>query len=171
MFFDGGSSSKKAVDLRGKSKKEDRSALIARAEKAREDRERQRRRLRAATQMQASFRAQLDLRRAMALERRLFDDACESRRAAIIADGAAFAALTSSLLFFHQLREPADAGRRRTLLQMLLESAESSSVATNVCAQLCSSAEGAVRWQHQSRCARPTIRISQRVLRARARRS
>ncbi|KAL1511301.1 hypothetical protein AB1Y20_006106 [Prymnesium parvum] len=164
MFFDGGST-KKAVDLRGKSKKEDRQALIARAEKAREERERQRQRQRAAVQLQACFRSHLDLRRASTSERHAFDEACRRGHSSLLTDGWAFKALTSSLLFFHRSAEREDSARRQVLMRMLLESAEGTSISTNVCAQLCSTADGAAMWQHQSRrlvqLALPGLRATQ----------
>ena len=174
MFFDGGSG-KKAVDLRGKSKKEDRQVrrllarfpmaypsqrralcwqmLIARAERAREEREKQRQRLRAALFLQSSIRARLDLRRVAADERTRFDAGChdEERQRAAISDAGTFVALTRSLLFFHSDAEPSDAERRRRLLQMMLQAAGSVDLSTNACAQLCGTVAGAATWQHQSR--------------------
>lgn len=129
--------------------------LIARAEKAREDRQKERQRQRAALTVQSCFRAYLDLRRVTAAERRQFDEsfADNERRRAILCDARSFCALTRSLLFFHKHKEPSDGERRRTILQMWLQATEGrvDDATTNPCVQLCSSVDGATTWQHQGR--------------------
>lgn len=142
MFTD----DKRVVSLRGKSKKEDRSAIIARAAREREDRARQRERLRAAVLIQAAYRALLDLRRLRTGLHARFDAEIASLDALTFAPRAL--SLVRDLLLFHKHSEPSDAGRRRALLQLLLESsASTASASTNACA--CMFLADAARWRHQ----------------------
>ena len=99
------------VDLRGASKKQDRRALLARAQKEREERELQRKRLRAAVTIQACTRAHLDLKRARAAARGSFDAALAEPFAPRAV------ALMRALLFF--FNESTDAMRLHQLLALL----------------------------------------------------
>ena len=131
------------VDLRGASKKQDRRALLARAQKEREERELQRKRLRAAVTIQACTRAHLDLGRARAAARGSFDAALAepfAPRALVLMRG---------LLFF--FNESSDAMRLHQLLALLLQSAALADAACNACALMCATEAGAGSWQHLSR--------------------
>ena len=103
MFDDSGP----RVDLRGASKKQDRRALLARAQREREERELQRKRAREALRLQTCYRAHLDLGRARAAARASFD----SEMALAFAPRAA--GLIRALLFFFSEVQPADAERLR----------------------------------------------------------
>ena len=144
MFSD----DKRVVSLRGKSKKEDRSAVIARAAREREERQRTRERQRAALALQSTYRAVQALRAVRASLRAQFDADMESHM-----DAETFAARASSLiralLLFHRHAEPSDALRRRWLLDSLMSSAASEEARTNACA--CAVVADAPRWWHQMR--------------------
>ena len=130
------------VDLRGASKKQDRRALLARAQKEREERELQRKRLRSAVTIQACTRAHLDLKRARAAARGSFDAALAEPFAPRAV------ALMRALLFF--FNESTDAMRLHQLLALLLQSALADA-AGNACTLMCATEGGAGSWQHLSR--------------------
>lgn len=142
MFAD----DKKVVSLRGKSKKEDRSAVIARAAREREERQRQRERLRAALLVQSAYRTLLDLRRLRGTLRARFDAELAVLGAVAFAPRAEN--LVRDLILFHQHSEPPDAGRRRALVVLLLESAGlTDDASSNACAR--SYLSDAARWRYQ----------------------
>ena len=134
------------VDLRGASKKQDRRALLARAQREREERELQRRRTREATRIQSTYRAHLDLSCARAAARASFDVQMGEAfppRAAVL--------MRTLLLFFGSGDSQPDAQRLHRLLQRLLQSAAAGDADSNACAAMCSTEDGAKSWQHLSR--------------------
>ena len=141
MFDDSGP----RVDLRGASKKQDRRALLARAQREREERELQRKRAREALRLQTCYRAHIDLGRARAAARASFD----SEMALAFAPRAA--GLIRALLFYFSEAQPADAERLRRLLAQLLQSAAADEADANACAIMCATEDGAKSWQHLSR--------------------
>ena len=141
MFDDSGP----RVDLRGASKKQDRRALLARAQREREERELQRKRAREALRLQTCYRAHIDLGRARAAARASFD----SEMALAFAPRAA--GLIRALLFFFSEAQPADAERLRRLLAQLLQSAAADEADGNACAIMCATEDSAKSWQHLSR--------------------
>ena len=138
---------RKKVDLRGKSKKEDRNAVVARAAREREERQRQREKQKAVLCLQSTYRARLDLRRMRTALRAHFDAAIAPLDATSF--GPQAAALTRDLLIFHQHCEPSDGGRRRELLLRLLQSAERPDAACNACVHTCGGDGGLSRWRYQ----------------------
>ena len=100
------------VDLRGASKKQDRRALLARAQREREERELQRKRTREAQRLQTCYRAHLDLSRARAAVRASFDSEVVQPFAPRMAG------LTRALLFFFSEAQLADAERLHRLLTL-----------------------------------------------------
>ena len=141
MFDDSGP----RVDLRGASKKQDRRALLARAQREREERELQRKRAREAQRVQTCYRAHLDLCRARAAARTSFDSEMA------LAFAPRTAGLIRALLFFFSEAQPADAERLRRLLAQLLQSAAADEAGANACAMMCATEDGAKSWQHLSR--------------------
>ena len=122
---------RKKVDLRGKSKKEDRQAMLARAAREREERQRMRERLRATVVIQAAYRAACDLRIFRATLRVRFDAELAPLDPASFAPHATN--LVRDLLAFHLHSEPSDTARRRALLQLLLLSATRADAESNPC--------------------------------------
>ena len=142
MFDDVGP---RRVDLRGASKKQDRRALLARAQREREERELQRKRTREAQRLQTCYRAHLDLSRARAAVRAWFDSDVVQPFAPRMAG------LTRALLFFFSEAQLADTERLHRLLTLLLQSAAAEDANANACAAMCSTEDGAKSWQHLSR--------------------
>ena len=127
MFDDSGP----RVDLRGASKKQDRRALLARAQREREERELQRKRAREALRLQTCYRAHLDLGRARAAARASFD----SEMARLCAESGRP----------HQgapLLPVQPAGGGAQLLAQLLQSAAADEADANACA-MCATEDGA----------------------------
>ena len=146
MFADG----KKTVSLRGKSKKEDRHTVLARAAREREERSKQRARQRAVLVLQATHRARCDMLLLRASLRAAFDAAITRSDANSFAVDAM--ALTRDLLLFHQHSVKSDGDRRRKLLTLVLQSAASLSAASgNACARACADDASRARWCHQMR--------------------
>ena len=114
MFDD----SRKKVDLRGKSKKDDRQSVLARAAREREERSRQRQRQAAALIMQAAVRGRREMSGLRAALRPAFDTLVAQTDVTAFAQHAS--RLTSLLLRFHQHSEPLDALRRGRLLSLFL---------------------------------------------------
>ena len=144
MFDD---SKRKAVDLRGASKKESKSEILARAQRERAERERQRRARLSALLVQTTFRKHVDMSQLRATLRAQFD----SERVEGLTFAQAAPVLASRLLLVHQHSEPSDDERRRWLLHAVLQSAASPDPSSNAAAIACASAEGAQRWGHLCR--------------------
>jgi len=148
MLFD---DRRPTVNLRGKSDKQDRAAVLA----ARDARLRERRQQKAALALQAASRSHADLKRLRASLRAQFD----ATAAAVIAAGgntsaaglAAFAhraaRLVRLLCFFHDAAS--DGARRRWLLELLLESCARSEPGSNAAVLACSGLDGAASWYVQ----------------------
>ena len=141
---------RKKVDLRGKSKNDDRKAVLARAAKEREERAQVRLRLTAALTLQAAARSWRSTHQLNTALRAAFDERIAGLDAATFAGHAPH--LISLLLRFHRHAEPSDAGRRGQLLALLLQSAAQPGLETNACARtLSEDGSPADRWLHQMR--------------------